>query len=119
MSEDSRAQQRRREERAEHKQQQQQQRATPSHTCAVGERALYCSCSCIALRHANARVCSVFALCVCSLCVCVWCAVVSDGAGMQAGTIMASCLVLGIVLGSTFSFAVKFAYTGTDPFCAS
>lgn len=115
MSEDSRARQRRREERAEHKQQQ-QQRATPSHTCAVGERALYCSCSCscIALRHANARVCSVFAVCVC-----VWCAVVSDGAGMQAGTIMASCLVLGIVLGSTFSFAVKFAYTGTDPFCAS
>ena len=43
---------------------------------------------------------------------------VSDGAGMQAGTIMASCLVLGIVFGSLFSFAVKYAYTGTDPFCA-
>ena len=56
---------------------------------------------------------------LCLLCVCVWCALVSDGAGMQAWTIMASCLVLGIVLGSTFSFAVKFAYTGTDPFCAS
>ena len=39
---------------------------------------------------------------------------VSDGAGMQAGTIMASCLVLGIVFGSLFSFAVKYAYTGTD-----
>lgn len=46
-------------------------------------------------------------------------ALVSDGAGMQAGTIMASCLVLGIVLGSTASFGVKFAYTGTDPFCAA
>ena len=35
----------------------------------------------------------------------------------QAGTIMAGCLCLGIVIGSFSSFLVKFIYTGTDPFC--
>jgi solute carrier family 29 (equilibrative nucleoside transporter), member 1/2/3 len=41
---------------------------------------------------------------------------VPPAAGKQAGTIMASCLVIGIAVGSVASFFLTFVYTGKSPF---
>lgn len=41
--------------------------------------------------------------------------IVSAAQGKQAGTLMASCLVIGIAAGSVLSFGVTFIYTGQTP----